>query len=315
MTTPNRKPSKADIKSQYGFVAELSKSVPEINRILKRAIQEQWTAQRFSMAVADTRWWRKNAATTREWLVQKITDPRTAEIEMRNGAHKVQNRAEYLGVPIPSWERAKRIWLNGMLQGFGDSGQHFDAHVYLTTRSKKQNPYDLIKNSGGLIGSLASEMIQMGFDYDYLGGDWEKTPAGRSAAREIVSHIDDIMQAGGEGSLDSWKNKMINYAASKYAPFAERIRAGETPMAIARPYMQVVSEVLEIPETELTLREKLIERAMQGTMNEQGAAVGMTTWQVAQAARKDARWRTTNNARTAVGSLLTEIGTRFGKIA
>lgn len=315
MTSPTKKPTKADIKSQYGFVAELSKAVPEINRILQRALKEQWTAQRFSMAVADTDWWRSKAATSREWLVQKITDPRTAEIEMINGAHKVQNRAEYLGLPIPSWDRAKRIWINGMLQGFGDSGQHFDAHLWLTSDARKRDPYELIKNSGGLIGSLASEMLSMAFDYDYLGGEWETSEWGRRAARDIVNHIDDIMQAGGEGSLDAWKNKMINFAASKYTPFAERIRAGETPMEIARPYMQVVSEILEIPETELSLDETLIERAMQGTMNEKGEAVGMTTWQVAQAARKDARWRTTNNARAAVGSLLTEIGTRFGKIA
>lgn len=306
-----KKPTAADIKSQYGFVALLARSVPEVNGVLKRAIREKWTPQRFSMAVADTRWWKTTSADRREWITQKIADPASAKAAQWEGGRMVQGRAELLGIPVPSMSKAQQIWLSGTLYGF--EGAELDGYIF-REGVKGRDLVAGIKTWGGRFGEVANEMLSAAFDYGYLGSTWETSSWGRKAAQDIADEAADILSKGGTANTERWLQKMQNFAAAKYSPFADRIQAGQSVREIAQPYIEAVSNTLELNPNDVGLDERLIEQALQGRKDENGQATGMTVWQVEQAARKDERWRTTKNANDAVGSLLTELGKRFGKV-
>src|SRR5687767_13216895 len=104
-------PTQEDIRAGYGFVALLGNAVPEINSILNQAVKDKWTPDRFVMTVANTSWWRTKPAAERDWVIKYVTDPAQAEREIWAGADSIRNLSVQLGVPMPSVEKAKDIWL------------------------------------------------------------------------------------------------------------------------------------------------------------------------------------------------------------
>lgn len=295
-------PKPADVKASYGFVALLAKEVPTIGGLLKKAVKGKWSPQRFAMAIANTRWWKQTPAPAREWLVTRITDPATANREMNNGAADVRNRAGVLGVGHGSWGYAKKTWLNAKLRGY--EGETLDGYIF--RRANLGSRADRMKRAGGRYGQLISEMGEMAYQYGYTTTtNWEKAP---QATYQILSAANKIMEDGGQAQPTDWHNRMKSFAASKYGAFADRIRGGETVLDIAQPYMQAVAETLELNPEELGLDDKLVKRAMQGKD-------ALPVHEVELAARKDARWRKTDNARESAGELLTTLGRAFGKIA
>lgn len=307
MTTPE--PTAADYQASYGFVAMLGNSVPEIKGLLDQAVREKWTPQRFSMAVNSTSWWKNTGAANREWIVKLATDPTTAAQQQLAGADDIRNRAALLGVPLMSVEDAKHLWLRSKLEGLTDDS--LNAAIFRTSKGYG-SPLAAAQQAGGRYGQLINEMFRAAEDYGYVEGDWQKS----SAVGEIVNAANTIMASGGSANAEAWKTKMINYASTKYAPFADRIRAGETVNDIARPYKQALAETWETAESDIGLNEGLLARALQGVPPENGGnPIGMPVWQLQMKAREDVRWRKTDNAKAKAAEMATELGKMFGKIA
>lgn len=301
-------PTPADIKAQYGFVALIGKEVPEIRNLLSRAVKEKWTAQRFSMAVADTGWWRGSSAQQREWLVRTATDPATAAQELNVGGDMIRNQAKALGFDAVSKSASQSIWLHSKINGYSDS--HVNAEIFRRLQPKQfRDPLQTAQRAGGRYGELMNQMFSDAVNYGYIVGDWRKN---QKAVREIWHQANRIMQTGGESNAEEWKTKMISYASSKYAPFSDRIRAGETVVDIAQPYIETVSDLLELNPNDIGLNDKLMKQALQGTGSDGQA---MAVWQLEKAARQDQRWRTTDNARDAAAKMATDLGRMFGKMA
>lgn len=297
-------PKPADLKASYGFVALLAKEVPAIGSLLKKAVKGKWTPQRFAMSVANTRWWRQTPASKREWLVTRITDPRTAQREMINGAADIRNRAEVLGVGQGSWGYAKQTWLNAKIRGY--EGETLDGYIFRRANLNAGNRVARMERAGGRYGQLISEMGEMAYQYGYTTTkDWEKAP---QATYQILKAANKIMEDGGQAQPTAWHNRMKSFAASKYSAFGDRIQAGETVLDIAQPYMQAVSDTLELNPEELGLDDKLVKRAMEGKQ-------ALAVHEVERAARQDTRWRKTDNAMESAGEMLTTLGKAFGKVA
>src|SRR5690242_9096214 len=115
-------PKPEDIQASYGFVTLLAQEVPEIGTLMQQAVNEKWTADRFSLALANTDWWKSTPDAQRQWLVKSIADPASANVEAATGADEIRNLTAQLGVPMPSEEAAKDWWLWTKVAGYDENG-------------------------------------------------------------------------------------------------------------------------------------------------------------------------------------------------
>lgn len=301
--------SSADVKAQYGFVALLGKTIPEIGKLLKKAVKEKWTAERFSMSIVNTKWWRSTPSATREWVTLRITDPATARREMNAGAQDIRARARVLGVNAGSFSFLQSTWLKAKLAGY--EGEALDAYIF--KRTPRGSIEGRFKHSGGRYGQLLNDMLEQGYQYGYITTpDREDSPY---QLTRIVSAANKIMSAGGTAQPAEWQQKMREFAATKYAAFADRINAGATVLDIAEPYRRSIAETLELNDADVGLNDKLLDKALQGRPAKDGTPQALALWEVEDMARKDGRWRKTDNAMQAAGETVDYIGRAFGFIA
>lgn len=289
-------PSPEDVRATYGFVALLAEEVPEVGDLMEQAVTENWTADRFSMALAATDWWRETPDGQRQWLVKQIADPATAEQALQNGAQQVYAWVSASGVPVPNVNKARKLWLETQVKGMDPAMAQ--AHVARVLLGDSNVPLDGV---GGQLGKAINDMYDMSFKYGYIPPDLNNQI--QLLARNIVGN-------GSVGNIEGWRSKLTEYAAAKYTAFADRIRGGETVMDVARPYLESYATTLELNPNDLQLNDRLIQEALQG--NVQGAA--KSVWQFEHDLRKDDRWGYTDNAKDSASKTLGAIGKAFGMI-
>ena len=300
MTAP--KPTAADIKAQYGFVTALSRAIPEIGSLIKKAVAQKWTAERMQMEVANTRWWKTTAAPTRQWLTQKIADPASATQALQAGGSNVSAVAGGLGLPLTSG-KAQEIWLYGQLHGYDE--QAMRGLIFRNLQNRGALPGD--DAASGEYGTLLSQAREMAAAYGYNPKD---------LANQVRAAAGSGLQFGdvGQDALAGWQTKLKNYAKSKYAAFADRIEQGETVMDIAQPYLDAYAQTLEVNPQDISLDDRYMQKALQGTSQAGKPPAAQAVWQFQQELRKDERWGYTQNARQAAAETATVIGRAFGMI-
>lgn len=311
-TTP---PSPEDVKSSYGFVAMIANSVPEVGNLMNQAVRENWTPNRFSMALANTGWWKSTPDGARQWLVKNIADPSSAEQDLKNGAAKI--KADLVQLGIPEWigvtgkatneDRYRDLYMKSMLGGMDDTArrQMIWQEVNSSRDDRKNDPTGWKSNLGGVYGKAVTDMYTTALQYGYAPPDLQN---------RVLSEADRIMRAGGVGDTEGWKRQMINYASSKYGAFGDRIKGGETVMDVAKPYLDTYAQTLELDPSAIKLSDNLVQKALQGTPNGKGGVEAPPVWQFQQELRQDPRWGNTTNAKQAAAQTLTTIGRAFGMV-
>lgn len=299
MTTPT--PTPEDIKAQYGFVAMLAQSVPEIGALMQRAVAEKWTSDRFQMAVAATNWWKTTPAQTRQWVTQNVADPASATRTMQTGGDEISVLASRFGFQGIPQDVLQKIWLDGQLSGYDDSmmQQWTWNALWNYGRANGQVP------TGGEFGARVQQAGELASQYGYAPKDLDK---------QIQQAMGMALSSGqtGDGGMADWLNKLKNYASSKYAPFADRIQAGETVRDIAQPYIDMYSQTLEVNPQDVGLDDQYLQRWMQGQSEAGKPPASVPVWQAQQDLRKDARWGFTQNAKQATAQAANIIGKAFG---
>lgn len=300
MTAP--KPTAADIKAQYGFVTALARAIPEIGGLMKKAVAQKWTAERFQMEVANTKWWKATPAPSRQWITQKLADPASATQALQAGGSNVAAVAGGLGLPIGG-AKAQQIWLYGQLHGYDE--QAMRGLIFRNLQNSGGLPGD--DAASGEYGSLLGQARELAAAYGY-------NP--RDLANQVRAAAGSGLQFGdtGQDALASWQQKLKNYAKSKYAAFADRIDQGETVMDIAQPYIDTYAQTLELNPQDISLDDKYVQKALQGQSQAGKPPAAQAVWQFQQELRKDERWGYTTNAKQAAAEAATVIGRAFGMV-
>lgn len=292
-------PTPEDIRAQYGFVAMLAQAIPEIGALMQQAVNEQWTPERFQMSVANTNWWKTTPAALRQWVTTQYADPATATQSLADGGYQMGIVAGDLGLrgalPLP---QLQDIWLYAKLHGFDDA----QTRAYLVEQAGAKMAG--MPEVGGEFGKWMSDFRKMGLDYGFKPEDIDRELQNRAVTA----------WGGGTGDLAGWQQKLMNYASAKYAPFADRIRAGETVRDIAQPYIDTYSQILEMNPEDVSLDDTVLQKWMQGRSEAGQPPVATPVWQAAQELRTDPRWGYTQNARQAAAQAATTIGRAFGMI-
>ncbi|WP_434439719.1 hypothetical protein [Lentzea sp. E54] len=288
-------PKPEDVRASYGFVALIAQQIPEIGTLMEQAVREQWTPDRFSLSLANTNWWKNTPDAVRQWTVKNIADPMSAQQELLAGADKIRNLSAALGLPQPDVEKAKGLYLHTRMFDLDEIG----TKAHLTRQLLGDQPGQV----AGVYGDLVTGMWKLAAEYGY------NTP---DMAQRIHQEARNIMGSGGDTGrvgLTSWQGMMQNYAASKYGAFADRFRAGETVMDVARPYLDTYAQTLELNVQDVGLNDNLVQKALQGD-----GQAAQPVWQFQQELRKDERYGYTSGARQEAGKTLQAIGRAFGMV-
>lgn len=289
-------PTPEDIRASYGFVGKLADSVPEINAVLQQAITGKWTTDRFLMTVANTNWWKLNGTGAREITLMQATDPGNFAKERAAGARSMAVQLEQLGIPFDlDFEVLGDMWVRAKMEQVPAEGMAswlFDAAPWM---SNKQ-----LLDSGGRVGTVVNEMFRMAHEYGYNTSD---------LTGEILDEVRDMMQGGLAGGSEEWRSRMINYASSYYAPYADDIRGGKTVGEIAQPVIERVANLLELNPYDVDFNDPLLKKALT-EWGDKDRAYSLN--EIESFARQDSRWKTTDNAMESSVKLLNEVGQTFG---
>ena len=100
----------------------------------------------------------------------------------------------------------------------------------------------------------------------------------------------------------------------EYKAFADRIAGGETVQSIADPYVQKMSDLLELNPNDVNVTDKRIQAALkQVTPDGKPAAMDLHTFE--DYVRKDNRWQYTDNAKQQVAGATQDLLRSFGLMA
>lgn len=297
-------PSPDAIKASFGFVGSMAQSIPELKGVLDQAIREQWTSDRFIMAVSASNWYRSNADHAREFITQQAVDPATAEANLVRASGDIWTFAWQQGIQLnDSQAREAAMWKIMNPTATEDATRVHLARTYF-------NPNMDWNKLNGTAATAARQIQEIGRNYGW--DDFENYDASRDWLGKIMR---------GESDVEGFQRAMIDYAKVKYPGLHDQLMAGASVKDLAQPYIDAYSKTLEVPATSVNwYDDKLVQEAMQtqGQPGNSGKGVEsngtMPIYQFQQKLREDPRWKFTDNAVSSTGSLLEKIGKDWGFI-
>jgi len=126
---------------------------------------------------------------------------------------------------------------------------------------------------------------------------------------DALSYANNIV--AGRVDENTVYNTIRESAASAFPSLADKIKAGLDLKTLASPYIQSMSDILEIPDTAIDLFDPQIRSAMAYTLPD-GKVGTKSIYDFEKELRKDDRWQYTNKAREQAASVATTVLRDFG---
>ena len=149
---------------------------------------------------------------------------------------------------------------------------------------------------------LPYEIVRQG-TIDYTKGQAAETVANlrKTASAYGVEYNEDWYKTSvanilsGKAAQDTYDAQIKEIAKSRYPSLAEQIDAGYTVQSIASPYINSMSQILELNPETISVNDPMIQRSLV-YIGPDGKPSQKPIWQMEQDLRKDERWRYTKNA-------------------
>lgn len=294
----NRDQLEADLmRSEYSWAADLVFSNPQLKELFREAVKEGWTAQKFIARFKDTGFYQKH---TESWLkaeALKQSKPVAYRDAKRNYAAQIRDDAAALGVTL-SDKQAFELAETFVRRGFREAPAAYKE--WLAKKVKADPTTGFSGSAGETEQSLLLTLTRNGFSTDSkVWKDWVD-----STVRQITA---------GNGTLSDAVSYIRREAGSRYPSYAEQMASeGKDLQDYASGYISLMSEILEIPEDNLNVRDPKILKAMMGDPDEQGKTKPMSLWDFEKELRQDSRWKYTKNANDSAQSAANDMLKMFG---
>ncbi len=274
---------------QYGFVGTLANSIPELRTILSRAAAGNWTADEFSRAVQDSKWWKGSADAVKQYQILKATKPGEWRAQQDVLHRKTISLAAEMGVAA-SAPQLGHLTVLAQMHGWDEA----------TLRSQIGH---LLRRGGQTYGGQAGEIQQQIRQLYYDMGIRYNSATVNDRVRAVLSGVSTIQNVTA---------LVQQQAKTAFPALAAQIDAGHTVRQIADPYIQAKAQLLEqAPET-VTLADPLVRRGL-SYKDPKTAQIGlMPLWQYEQQVKADPKWQQTKNAHDDYATLAHQIGRDWG---
>jgi hypothetical protein len=124
-----------------------------------------------------------------------------------------------------------------------------------------------------------------------------------------------LVRVGAGEDISGFEQYVRNMAKSTFPGFEAEIDAGMNVRDIAEPYIQSMSDILELNPAQIDLFSPKIRRAIQDTDPESGKVQMKPLWQFERELRKDPRWLETKNARDTVMPTVHAVLQKWGVVS
>jgi len=282
-------PTSADYQQSLGTLSGLLTGVPELKSILGQAVAGGWAVSKFEQAVEASNWYRTHNDATRQLVALQYSNPAEYKTRLANAQQQVGELAGQMGVTLNAGQMAS-LAQQFIVQGWTSQTLQYEVGKFY---------------NGKPTGQAAQILQQLQQTYATYG-----VPISDGS---LESRVRQVLQ--GSTTIDTYKQDAINTAKSLYPSIASQLDTGLTVKDIADPYIQQMSNLLEVDPNTIGVTDPLIKKALQGSVVTSGGKATATStplWQFEQTLRSDPRWANTQNARDTVSSALVKLGGDFG---
>lgn len=270
---PQVKLSAEELADDYGMSYAFFESQPELMKMLKSAVADQWTPAKFTAELKNTGWWKKNSDTARQAQVQAKTDPATYKADIAGAAAQAQDLAVKAGA-ILSAKQVQTLAKNMVNYAWNDAQINNFLGKYVTFRDNK--------TLGGQAGAAAQQLQTYAYDQGIRVSDATLKTSAAYLTRGLTTmqQIQDGLKA---------------QAISTYPGFTEQLTGGATMRDIAQPYIQMTAQELELPESDIDVWHPKVAAALNAADHKgQPAPMGLADFQ--KTLRADPSWAKTQGA-------------------
>lgn len=288
--------SSSQLASQYGFAAAFLNSDPELKHLFSQAVAHTWDPAMFTAKLRNTKWFKHHSASVRNAIVMKTSDP-----------------ASYKANVDKMFASARDMWG----KAYGAGTQPGSLHAWAETafrmgwseeqlmdqmgRSVKFSSLLTNKNLGGTAAQTRSQLDEFISQYGIdPGNNWR------------AGNLKRIMTGG--DTIEGIQSRVREMAKQEYGAFADQIDAGRTVMEIADPYVQKMSDLLELNPADIGVKDARIQAALTSRDGD-GRPVAQNLSDFANGVRQDSRWQYTSNAKAQVAEVGSQLLRSFGLTA
>lgn len=295
--TPNL--SMSDMAARFGLSAQVLKQNKQIRDLVKKAVKEGWDQTLFTAHLKNTKWWRTTSDAQRKYFFLRASDPATYKQKYGQYLFSLNALAVQagLGSQLGKGNKPSKMLNRAIAYKMRDGWSDARIKAYFG---------QAVGMHGGEMWGEAGENFDQLFSLAYANGmsyskDWYQ-----KNVRSIMS---------GKGTLEQYEAQIRSSAAAKYYAFANQIRAGQSAMDLAQPYISAVAQILELPQTDIDLKNKYVSKAMTSKVaSGQQPGTQYPMWQFENDLRSDPLWRKTNNARESMFGVAHQVAKDFGLV-
>lgn len=277
-----------ELALSYGLLYDEIQAIPELKALFQKAVDQGYSATRFTAELKNSTWWRSTSDSQRKYLDLQYSDPTTFRQKWDETANRLNTMLVQFGVPSLTYKGTDPATMDyalaavtkaAMAEGWSDDRVKSWIGARLDWWSPDQLGGEITRN----FTQLHNLAYTNGRDYT---SDWYN---------QQIKQV-----AGGQKTMEQVEQEIRQQAAADYKAFSTQILAGQNAMDLAAPYLRTVSTLLEKPDGAVNLNDPLMRKAMT-TQNQDGSAYGV--WQLENDVRSDTRWRQTGNARESLMKL------------
>jgi len=263
--------------SRYGYSVAFFKQDPTLWKLINQAVKDQMTPQEFGAQLKNTPWYKRLAASDREWRTLEHVDNATANARLAATRTRISQMASQQGITMDpkrlkdmAWRINAYAWDEGQVASALAAEMHYD-------------PKKVASYTGGMAVN-SSKIKQLANSYGIDVDD--KTAFG--LMQQMVG------QQTTEEGITEWAKKL---AKSKYKGLADDIDAGMTVADYAEPFVQTQARLLEVGAADVSLKDKYIQAALQNKDPKTGAHAPLSMFEFEKRIKSDPRWSKTKNGR------------------
>lgn len=281
-----------DIEEEYGLSWALFQAFPELKQLLRQAVNGNWDPNKFQVELRQTDWFKKHSDVWRQNTALKYSDPTSYQERLGNSMTAVQNLAAAFGARL-SPKAAKRLAERALL--FGMSEDQIRDVLAGHVRPSQAGHF------GGQLASIEQTLRATALANGVRIGNGQIT----RWMREIVR---------GNASQDQFETFIRDVAAKTFGAYGEQVRGGMNMGDLASPYIQSMSQILEVNPSAIDMFDPTIRRAMAGQRNDKGELQPVSITDFEESLRRDTRWQYTKQANGMARELATQIGQMWGAL-
>jgi hypothetical protein len=216
------------------------------------------------------------------------------------------------------FDRAAADYIQTYTKNFNMAASQFSVNdpLFQQLLTKSTNLADFEKGIRKTDKYLSQPQVQQQINSNKLMVQTKYRQYGLSITDEAATNLAKNVFLG-DSSNEQIDENLRQQAVAAFPAFRDRILNGESPLAIASPYIQAMVRILEIPEGGIDLEDPTIRKAMQGKAitDAKGSATSYETvplWMFEQSLFKDSRWQFTSNARGKADTITLQLKDMLG---